>query len=103
MLFRRPCALSTDGKRTHETFQTLRKAAAGLDKMDIRWILEEAATDCFRMGLEVGAAQFDPAYVIDAARSVPPSAVVQSNFMEAYAASLRSAIIQGVEVCFSLL
>lgn len=71
---------------------------AGLDKMDIRWILEEAATDCFRTGLEVGNALFDPAYVIDAARSVPPSAVVQSNFMEAYAASLRSAIIQGVEV-----
>jgi hypothetical protein len=71
---------------------------AGLDKMDIRWILEEAATDCHRLDLEPGNPRFDPAFVIDAARKVPSTSVVTSNFMEAYSASLRAAIINGVNV-----
>jgi hypothetical protein len=66
--------------------------------MDIRWILDEAATDCGRLGLAPGNPAWDPAYVIDAARSVPPSSVMKSNFMETYCSSLRSAITEGVNV-----
>jgi hypothetical protein len=66
--------------------------------MDIRWILEEAATDCHRMGCIPFDPRFDPAFVISAACQVSPSAVVRSAFMETYTASLRAAIIAGVEV-----
>lgn len=72
--------------------------SAGLDKMDIRWILEEAACDCNRMDVEPGNPAFDPAFVVNEARKVPPTSVVTSNFMDAYCASLRTEIINGVEV-----
>ena len=75
-----------------------RSYLAGLDKMDIRWILEEAACDCHRLDVEPMDAHFDPAFVINEARKVPPTSVVTSTFMDAYCASLRSAIIAGVEV-----
>lgn len=71
---------------------------AGLDNMDIRWILEEAACDCHRMDVEPMEARFDPAFVINEARKVPPTSVVTSTFMDAYCASLRSAIVAGVNV-----
>lgn len=73
--------------------------AAGLDKMDIRWMLEEAACDCHRMDVEPMDPRFDPAFVINEARKVPPTSVVISTFMDAYCASLQSAIISGVDVC----
>lgn len=73
---------------------------AGLDKMDIRWILEEAACDCHRMDVEPGNPAFDPGFVINEARKVPATSVVNSNFMEAYCASLRTEIINGVDVRF---
>lgn len=69
----------------------------GLDKMDIRWILEEAACDCHRMDVEPGNPAFDPGFVINEARKVPATSVVNSNFMEAYCASLRTEIINGVD------
>lgn len=66
--------------------------------MDIRWILEEAACDCHRMNVEPGKPAFDPGFVINEARKVPATSVVTSNFMEAYCASLRTEIINGVDV-----
>lgn len=66
--------------------------------MDIRWILEEAACDCHRMDVEPGNPAFDPGFVINEARKVPATSVVTSNFMEAYCASLRTEIINGVDV-----
>lgn len=69
----------------------------GLEKMDIRWILEEAATDCGRQGYMPGQPAHDPARVIEAARMVQPSSVVKSSFMDAYCASLRTFIKEGVQ------
>lgn len=71
--------------------------------MDIRWILEEAACDCHRMDVEPGNAAFDPGFVVNEARKVPPTSVVTSNFMDAYCASLRTEIINGVDVRTNLL
>jgi hypothetical protein len=76
--------------------------AAGLDKMDIRWMLEEAACDCHRLDAVPMDPRFDPAFVINEARKVPPTSVVTSTFMDAYSASLRTAIINGVDVRFTL-
>lgn len=66
--------------------------------MDIRWMLEEAACDCHRTDVVPMDARFDPAFVINEARKVPPTSVVSSTFMDAYSASLRTAIINGVDV-----
>jgi Phosphoglucomutase/phosphomannomutase, alpha/beta/alpha domain I len=72
--------------------------SAGLNKADIRWILEEAASRCHAAGHAPADPRFDPGAVVAAALAAPPAAVERSDFMRAYAASLSKAIIEGVEV-----
>ena len=83
---------------TTKGFDQKHGSCAGADKMDIRWILDEAATDCGRCGCMPADPVWDPGYVIDAARMVEPSSIVKSNFMEAYSSSLRTYMIAGIEV-----
>ena len=72
---------------------------AGLNSADIKDMLQRAAHDCAQRGMAPADARYDPGAVIAAARDVDATLVDTSKFMDAYASSLRSAIINGVEVC----
>ena len=66
-------------------------------------MLQRATDDCAAHGMAPHDPRCDPGHVIDAARQADSDLVDTSRFMDAYAASLRSAIVTGVEVCCSIM
>lgn len=71
---------------------------AGLNKHNIKSMLQHASQECTGAGMAPDDKVHDPGWVINAARTVQPQLVREINFMDRYAASLRDEIISGVEV-----